>query len=686
VIAEAVLDLQPLLRARSIAVIGISEDPTKLGSRVLHNVLRNGFSGPVYGVGRCQEAQGVACFPNPLQLPQPVDVAFLALPASAVLAAAEQCAARGVRALAIGAAGFAEEGDPEGAARQAELVELCRRTGLILLGPNCNGFYSPHHRLSLGFNSAHAEAITPGNVAILSHSGALFESMWRRLDSLGVGLSCFVSLGNEATTDVLDVMDDQVAQAETKVIGLLIDALPDGMRFAGLAQRAAEAGKSVVVLKLGRSTVGSDAATAHSSRLVGDEAAYDALFRAWGVATARTLEGFVTALGLLSRFGQQAGGLAAISTSGAGGALIADVADRHGVPFAKYGEGVRNRLAPLIRFSDLANPTDLGVFAGVPAYGEIVPAIADDPRVGAMLFQTHAVHGQATKLFGALRESQARTRKPHILLAPGGLPQADVAAAMEAGLVLLTETDTAIQALGAVLAPRATPAALAQVPQPLAPPGARSVSEQQSLELLAGFGIRVVPAIACDDLEACAAAAECLGWPIVLKSAAEGVSHKSDFGLVRVGVADLRDLRAAYADMGAPPRLLVQPVIRGDLEIILGVSYQAGSGFTLVAGLGGVFAEALQLTTKWALPVSQMELYRGLKASALGRILTSPRWRIPGTMEAVVLALAGLQDFAAAAGAWLEAVDINPLIATADGLIAVDALVVSRRMSHAGAW
>lgn len=678
------MNLQPLLRPRSVAVVGVSEDASKLGSRVLRNVVRNGFPGPVHGVGRCREAQGVACYPEIAALPQAPDVAFLAVPAAAVVAATQACAARGVRAVVVGAAGFAEDGRPEGQAQQAALVELSRRTGLVVLGPNCNGLYSPHQGLSLGFNTAHGQAVRPGGVALLSHSGALFESMWRRLDGLGVGLSCFVSLGNEAALDVLDVMEDQIAAAETRVLALLIDALPDGARFADLAARAAAARKPVVVLKLGGSDVGAAAATAHSSRLVGDAAAYAALFRACGVAATSTLEGFVTAAALLDRFGPQAGGLAAISTSGAGGALIADVAARRGVALAAYGDATRARLAPLIRFSALANPTDLGVFAGAPAYDEIAPAIADDPAVGAVVFQTHSVPGLSAGLFRALAGSQARTGKPHVLLAPGGLPDSDAAAAAATGLVLATDTHAAIEGLGALLIAKPQRRERQAAPAPLDAPRAAMLGEQESLELLARFGIPAVPAVVCEDAEAAVVAADGLGWPVVLKSAEAGLAHKSDRNLVAVGLADAAALRAAHAAMGAPARVLVQPMVAGPLEILLGVTRSDGTGFTLVAGLGGVFAEALQQTTKWAVPASREELRHGLAACALGRVLASPRWRIPGTLEAVVEALESLQDVVAAAAPWLDAIDINPLIATSDGLVAVDALVVARGAGEAG--
>ncbi|MBV9511326.1 MAG: acetate--CoA ligase family protein [Caulobacteraceae bacterium] len=678
------MSIQSLLTPASAAVIGVSEAPEKLGSRVMRNLLAAGFEGRVYGVGRgCHLAQ-VSLHPDAAALPEPVDVAFLAVPAAATVEAAEQCAARGVRSIVVGAAGFAEDGDEAGVARQAALARLARESGMRIVGPNCNGLYNPHHRFSLGFNTGHEQRLVPGGVALLSHSGALFEAMARRIEALGAGLSLFISLGNEADLDVLQLMESQIANPATRVIALLIDALADGERFAVLAAQAREAGKSIVVLKLGHSDAGSDAATAHSSRLVGDSEGYRALFRRCGVAYCRTLEGFTTAAALLDRFGRRSGGVGAISISGAGGALLADIAARHETPLPAYADATHERLGKHRRFSKLVNPTDLGVFAGAVSHSVIVSAIAEDPGVGAVVLQVHSVPGAGRRMIEALGTSQAATGKAHVLLAPGGLPEGDLAAAAAAGVVVLNESDAAIQALGALVG-LSPVAPLQAAPNPCPRPASVLLGEAEALALLREFGLPATSFATCSSREEAVAAGERIGWPVALKAASDGLAHKSDQGLVQLGLKDAAELEAAYERMGRPDRVIVQPMARGDLEIIIGLARAPGSGVTLLAGLGGVFAEALDQTVKWSVPASREDLIRQLGPSALGRVLSSPRWRIPGALDALVEVLLRLQAFALAAQDWVEAVDVNPLIATPSGLVAVDALIRSRSEAVAGA-
>ena len=212
------------------------------------------------------------------------------------------CAAKGVRTAVIGASGFAEAGTDEARARQDEIATIARRAGMRLIGPNTNGIYNAAAKLSLGYNAAHAYAIAPGPVSIISHSGALFGGFVRSLRGFGVGLAKFVPVGNEADLDMLDILDHCIEDDATAVIGLAIEALPSGARFRALAEKAAAQGKPIVALKIGRSAVGVGAALAHSSRLAGGARAYEALFAACGVASVRSVEALAATCALLARW------------------------------------------------------------------------------------------------------------------------------------------------------------------------------------------------------------------------------------------------------------------------------------------------------------------------------------------------------------------------------------------------
>jgi acyl-CoA synthetase (NDP forming) len=600
----------------------------------------------------------------------------MALPADRTAAAVRECAAAGVKFVIIGASGFAELDNDEGLARQAQLDAIVRETGIRLIGPNCNGIYSTPGRLALGFNTGHSRRLPAGNIALLSHSGALFDPMMQLMGPLGGALSMFVSAGNQGDLDVLDYMEYLLADDTTRVIALLLDSLGDGARFRALAVRARALGKAVIALKIGTSEVGARAATAHSSRLTGSADAYRALFAAAGVASADSLEGFIAGAVLLARYGFVDRELGVFSTSGAGGSLIADLATRHALAMPGYSEATLRELAQYQRFAGVANPTDIGVFSSLDRITEIATAIAGDTAIGVLLMQIHRLSQARIELLaGAAETARRETGTPVVLLVPGDLPAEQRALFGDRGIPLFTDTDTSLQGIAALLTPppAGAPERATDTPSIAAAQGA--LSEPDSLALLTSFGIGTVAVYRCDSAEAAVAAAERVGWPVVLKGVVEGVAHKSEAGLVHVNLADAAAVRAAFAASGARV-VIVQPMVRGIAEAILGVSRQPDVGPLLLAGLGGIFTEALRDVVTWALPVDRAALERGLDRSALGRLLRSERWQGATAREQLIDSLLKLQAFALAAGDRLEAVDINPMILGENGAVAVDALVV----------
>jgi acyl-CoA synthetase (NDP forming) len=268
------------------------------------------------------------------------------------------------------------------------------------------------------------------------------------------------------------------------------------------------------------------------------------------------------------------------------------------------------------------------------------------------------------------------SKKPLLVVTPGGMPEAERQTYLARGIEVFTETDILLEGIGALMtAPPATIPAVAGRDAPALPD--RALTEPESLRLLATFGVRTVPTIACDSAADAIAAATRLGYPVVLKGVAEGVAHKSDLGLVHVGLRNPDAVAGAFAAVGCS-HVVVQAMVDGDLEAIAGVTRADGVGMVLIAGLGGIFAEALHDVATFPLPVCRDFVEAGLAKGSLGRVLASPRWTHPGTGEAFVDLLMGLQDAALALGDRLEAIDINPVILGSAGAIAVDALVVPR--------
>jgi acyl-CoA synthetase (NDP forming) len=668
--------LHALFHPRAVAVIGASDDTTKHGYIVLTNIRDTGFRGGIYGVSRrLKDVDGIPCFPDLASLPEPVDTAFLAIPAEAAVQAVRDCARAGLKAVIVGSAGYAESLDAGGEERQRELQRIAREEGIRIVGPNCNGVYNAHLPLSVGFNTSHAKRQTPGGISIFSHSGALFDAMAGRLAMLGAGLSLFASAGNEADMSVLDYMEYGIGHEPTKVIVLLIDSLDDGPRFRRLALAAHAAGKHVVALKIGGSEAGAAAAVAHSSRMAGDDASYHALFAVSGVATVKTLEGLMTAAALLDKYGSCPGKLGSLSTSGAGASLIADRCAALGVPLATLTPQTHAAIDSQKMFSRIGNPLDMGIFGGMRRSADVPSLLMGDPGVSVGLALVHSMNPwQGDPYRAAMGKARETSKKPLLVVTPGGMPVAERETYSARGIDVFTDTDILLEGIGALLTPPPEPIPDAVWSPPSALPR-RQLTEPESLRLLADHGVRTVPTVECESVADAIAAANRLGYPVVLKGVADGVAHKSDLGLVHVGLRDADAVAGAFAAV-ACPRVILQAMIGGDLEAIAGVTRADGVGLVLIAGLGGIFAEALHDVATFPFPVGRGFIEAGLAKGSLGRVLASPRWKHPGTSAAFVDLLMCLQAAALSLGDSLQAIDINPVILGAAGAIAVDALVI----------
>jgi acyl-CoA synthetase (NDP forming) len=674
--------LTALFNPSAVAVLGVSEEPTKHNHITFVNARASRFEGNVYPIHRTlKEVAGSACYPTPAVLPERPDVVFLAIPAEATVAALKDCADAGVKVAIVGSAGYSESG-PEGAVRQADLARLVETHGIRLVGPNCNGIYNASIGLSIGFNTAHAKQIKPGDISILSHSGALFDILVTQLDELGAGMSIFVSCGNEVDFDILDYLDYLIDHQPTKVIALLLDSISDGRRFRALARRAHEAGKHIVALKIGRTDVGSQAAMAHSSRMATGALAYNALFKASGVPVVSTLEGLTTASAMLSLFGAIDGKLAVLSNSGGGASLLGDLTEELGIPLAQYSDETLAALAPYRQFSHIGNPTDFGAFGARAKAQEVPSIIAADPGVGLFLSQMHAQRPwQRIPTMSALTRGRETSGKPFVVLAPGGLSPEAIEDCHKADIHVFKDTNATLQGISVLLAHRnsrfdGAKIAVAPVADEELLTLPRPLTEPESLSLLSRFGIATTRTEVCSSLEEALAAAEAIGWPVVLKAVVIGLAHKSDAGLVRVDIKDKAALRQAYADFGRPETVAVQPFARGRLEAIAGITVAQDVGPMLILGLGGIYAEAINDVTMWSIPADRQRIRDEITQTAIGRVLGSSRWAIKSSLDTLVDTLMKIQSFALWADKRVAAVDINPLVIGEGGIVAVDALVV----------
>lgn len=711
---ESVDSLRPLLQPRSVAIVGASRTEGKSGRIVVQNLIRSGFPGRIYPINpTADEIEGLKCYASIDKVPEQIDCAMLVIPARDMVQAARQCSEAGVRSVIAAASGFSETGIERDIRRQEELTDIARSSGMRLLGPNTNGVLNTVDDLQFGYNSEYRERIPKGCISMISHSGALFSGIARSLRDFGVGLCKFIPVGNEADIDMLDLLAYLIRDPQTRVIGLVMEGLSDGARLRKLAAEAQATGKPIVALKVGRSSVGIEAALAHSSRLAGSSRAYDALFDACNIASVRTVEGLAGGCALLAgRTSSSVAGdqrLVCVTTSGAGGALLADFADEAGLQLAGDSVGewdgtAAARITALPARGRIRNPIDMGSLdAGWLLLQEVFSAIETDKATGPSAVFTHLARQPEMDdaLLRALVERKTRTGKPVMVVAPGGLTTELEARYRSAGMPVFRDISTGFESLKCHYATlghgRASPSLDAEQAgvdktklQKLvranlpATNGALPLSETDSAEILRAAGLPMVSSTLVRTPEDAKSIAVDVGYPVVCKALAPGVAHKNALGHV---VTDIRDeasllravetLEARIAEQGFDRRqvaLIIQPMVRSQLELIMGVSCEPGLGHFLLIGLGGIYTEAFDEATLFSIPSSEQQIRERLEASRIGRVLAHMKPE-HSVVSKTVDALLALQNIIVACGPLLHSVDVNPFL-VGEHCLAVDALIV----------
>lgn len=696
-----------LFNPRSIAIVGASADPLKLSHRPLEYLRHGGYAGEIFVVNaRADEVAGLRSYARMADLPAVPDVAFLVVPGAQALQAATECARLGVGSAVVASTGFAEAGE-EGAARQLALTALTHEWGIRFVGPNTNGLYATHQRLSLGYNAAHAQVLAEGPVSIVSHSGALFSTLSARMNTGGVGLSKFVAVGNEADLDMLDFFEYLVNDPQTQVILLVLEALRDGARFLEIAARAHAAGKPVAVLKLGMTQAGAASTNAHSSRLAGSARAYRALLDAAGVAQVSSVEALVAFARLVlthpPAWQPRGLGLGVLTASGGGGTLIADAAVGQGLEVAALSDTATQALTDIKGSPGLLNPLDVTSVGGTLASGATAALLAGDAPVDAVVAFLHTLpSAMGRETFArAIGDARRSSGKPHLVIAPGTLPAEQAALLAAQDVPIFTDSASAIEALAASMkaarsrrwrAPAeasasGTAAAHPEVNWRALPAGAagqaQALNEIAAMRLFSEFGIGCVARAFVEDAAAAKAFAAQCGTPIVLKGVVDGVEHKSDIGLVHLHL-DTPDkvaqaferIGCAMAGMPVPGRVCAQQMMRGELELIVGVVHEAPLGHFLLMGLGGRYAEAIDDVQLLRMPAGRDEMRAFVLNGTVGRVVTAARWPRASTLEDIVDVLERLQTLATALGPALQAMEINPLLIGDATPVALDALIV----------
>ena len=693
--------LAALFTPRSVAVVGASADLRRLGGIPIRLMRDHAFPGALYPINpNREEIGGFRCYPDVASLPETPDLALFATPREGVLAALRQCAGRGVKCAAVFTSGFGETG-AEGAALQEEMARIARGAGMRLLGPNCMGVIHTRSRLMATFTISirEGELLSPGPVALVTHSGALAACMISDLHDAGTGLSAMASLGNEADVDFAECVDHFVDDPDTRVICGYLESVRDGRRLRSAAGRALAAGKPIVLLKSGATEAGARAAMSHTAALATPHGVFAAFARQYGVALCRSYQELIETADFLARAPRTRGRrLGVLSFSGGAGSLVADAAVEEGFALPPLAEATCARLrAALPPYAAVRNPVDLvSVMVSKPGESPIAEAgaaVRDDPEVDAVVLVMGVYHHVAAQVAKELKGLFADSAKP--LACCWMAPQrAELQALRKAGVPVFEDYNRAVRALAAAVSFEEAAAGEA-VPKPSSDPARRD----RALRLIAGaskspegmlppaacrallelYGIRQPAQAEASYAEEAVAVWRGMGGPVALKVIAEGLVHKSDAGGVSLGLDGEGAVRAAAARLlGLAPgaRLLVQGmVVGGEVELLAGLSRDPAFGLCVTGGIGGIFVEVFEEAARRLPPFGEKEagaMLRGLRGA---KLLQGVRGRPAVNAAAAAQVLSRLSEMAAELGEVLAELDINPLIVTQDDALAVDARV-----------
>jgi len=699
--------IDALLNPRSIAVIGATPRP-QYGGRLLNAVLGAADRLRVYPINpKYAELGGVTCYPSVEALPESPDVAAVIVPRDHVLPVLEGCHRRGVRSAIVITAGFAERGTAEGRALQEQLASFARQSGLRISGPNCLGVANVKNNVwPMAMSSVGNTADVPGAIGLVCQSGATaFGPLRARAADAGIGYTYIISTGNEADLEFADYARYLLDDPDTRVIAGFVEGFKTAEKFIAVARLAADYGKPIVLIKIGRSEAGARAAGSHTGALTGSDARLDAVCAQYGVIRVQDYDELLEVSQLLAQSPRpDPPGIAVVSHSGGVSSLTADMLGAAGLHLPPLSESVRNDLNGIIKgFGWAANPADLTGFLNGDAFPHIIQSIVSQPDVGTLVIASAGGEQRAEQAI----ELRDQTRKALVYLWTG------------------TRTDThGLQALKSAAVPIFySPAALARSLKqrhgyhawhdqrqrtgfaetaPLTPDqqaarlglarvGKRALSEFESKQLIAAWGVPVTRDVQASSADEAAAAAEQVGYPVVLKVDSADLLHKTDAGLVHLGLCDASQVRAAFdavmarahafAPAAAVGGVVVEEMVTQAAEVIIGVTDDEQLGPILLFGSGGVLVEVYQDVALRRCPITMAEALEMISEVKGARLLWGFRGRPAADVDALAQALVDVSQLAVHLRGEIVELDINPLMVlpAEQGVRAADALVVLKR-------
>ena len=682
-----------LFHPRSIAVVGASETPGSVGRDVVENLIERDFGGAIYPVNpKYDTLLGLSCFASLDAVPGSVDLVAVAVPARMAADVVRNAGRIGAPFAVIYASGFSEAGD-EGRAMQDDLATAAREGGVRVIGPNCQGFMNVAEGIHVGFGPPYKLDYLKGCVGVVSQSGAFGNSLLMGLSTEKVGVRGYVSTGNEAGTTALDIADAMLEDPETRVVAGYIEGLRDAPRLQDVAAKARAAGKPLVLWKVGRSDAGAKAAASHTASLAGDDRLYRAAFRQFGIVDVEDIGEMADCIRALET-GRAAKGprVGVVTVSGGAGVAMADRAEALGLELGEFSAETVTALRDLLpKFASFANPLDVTANAVMDpqALAATLTLVANDPGVDMLALTFAGASGKAgVAIAEAVSRIHAQIDLPIVISwnAPRSHNGAAYDALEQLGVPVYPTPARAIRGLAAIWTARGPLAPISTAPRPVSRP-AILLNEAEAKVHLEGTGISAPAEAVVHSPEDARAAAEKIGFPVVAKLLSSQLDHKSELGGVRVGLKDEDAVASATSDLAAIPAslsppvpdegVLIQQMIAGGTEVILGARVDPNFGPIVMFGAGGIFAEVFEDVALRIAPVDEEGARAMIAETRIARILSGARGKGPKDLDALAGAISGLSHRIARADGRLQEIEINPLFVMepGEGVVAGDCVV-----------
>ena len=693
-----------MLNPRSIAVVGASPRMA-YGGRMLAAALKASTRVNVYPVNpRYEEVQGVKCYPSVTALPETPDVVCVVVSSEQVLDVLNESHQKGTKAAVVISAGFSERGTQEGRDLQAQVAAFARESGLRISGPNCLGLANVKDDIWVSASSRGAEGLG-GSVGLVCQSGAsAFGPFLNRAIDSGIGLSYIISTGNEADLDFSDFVRYLLDDDDTKVIAGFVEGFKDAKKFIEVAKLAAERGKPIILIKIGRSELGAKAAQSHTAALTGLDALYDAALIQYGVIRVSDYDELLEVANLLSNSPAPAAkGLAVVSHSGGISSLTADMCGQIGLDLPVLNDAARDGINGVLKgFGWASNPSDVTGFANSDSFPEIMQFMANDPAMGTLVVASSGGDSQATQVIAQrdlakemplafLWTGSRRETAGLDMLKKASIPVFYTPNRLASGIRSLIDYHDWLGHRGTSGFPETTAINAEQqaAATKLASTSGIALSEHHSKGLIAKWGVPITRESLVQNADDAVAAAGEIGYPVAMKADVINLPHKTDAGLVILGLKDGAAVREAFdmlksnaAQAGAVGEGLngisVQEMVVDGVEVIVGISYDSQLGATILFGSGGVMVEVYNDVALRLCPIDKSDALEMIADVKGARLLEGFRGRPAADIDALADTLVRVSQMAAQLEGSLAELDINPLMVLpkGQGVKAADAVAV----------